>query len=256
MISAGVGSGKTFFASYFADKHLSESRFTKVLIVSPNTSVKRDWSDTFEEFERFINYDYKTSSSSFSDIRVRNPISNDNIIGISITYHFLANNQEVLYEEVNDKTLIIADEIHHCGDNKSWGDALSLVGEKAGFVLCLTGTPFREDDNRIPFVTYHKDSSDGTYSLVCDYNYTYKDSVVDDICCPVIFRSHEISADKTTMDGGFKVYSSDKKMDRKLIRIARSQQKCLNRLVNDENSNCRSIENMLLKIRDMSSALK
>ena len=49
-------------------------------------------------------------------------------------------------------TLVILDEIHHAGDSRSWGDGVKSAFEPAVRRLMLTGTPFRSDDNPIPFV--------------------------------------------------------------------------------------------------------
>ena len=50
------------------------------------------------------------------------------------------------------RTLVILDEIHHAGDSRSWGDGVKAAFEPAVRRLMLTGTPFRSDDNPIPFV--------------------------------------------------------------------------------------------------------
>ena len=232
LVNAGVGAGKTFFASYFAHQYLAggankeqneQPRFTKVLIVSPNSSVKKGWSEEMEKFKRYVDYNYSTHTLHFSNARITNSMTRDNIIGITITYHFLEKNQEDLRREVDSNTLIIADEIHHCGDNKSWGEALRIVGENAGFVLSLSGTPYREDDNKIPFVRYDNNQGDG-FALDCDFSYTYRESVEDKICCPTVFTSYELSATKTSIDGEeTKLRSDDARMNRKLIRIERGQ---------------------------------
>ncbi len=51
---------------------------------------------------------------------------------------------------------MILDEIHHAGDSRSWGDGVKAAFEPAVRRLMLTGTPFRSDDNPIPFVTYER----------------------------------------------------------------------------------------------------
>ena len=50
----------------------------------------------------------------------------------------------------------ILDEIHHAGDSRSWGDGVAAAFEPAVRRLMLTGTPFRSDENPIPFVTYER----------------------------------------------------------------------------------------------------
>ena len=50
------------------------------------------------------------------------------------------------------RTLVVLDEVHHAGDALSWGDAVREAFEPAARRLALTGTPFRSDENPIPFV--------------------------------------------------------------------------------------------------------
>src|SRR4029450_6263347 len=52
------------------------------------------------------------------------------------------------------RTLVVMDEVHHAGDALSWGDAVREAFEPAARRLALTGTPFRSDENPIPFVRY------------------------------------------------------------------------------------------------------
>src|SRR5690349_12574332 len=54
------------------------------------------------------------------------------------------------------RTLVVLDEIHHAGDSRSWGDGVRSAFEPAVRRLMLTGTPFRSDENPIPFVTYER----------------------------------------------------------------------------------------------------
>ena len=62
------------------------------------------------------------------------------------------------------RTLVILDEIHHAGDSRSWGDGVKAAFEPAVRRLMLTGTPFRSDDNPIPFVAYER-GGDGAAAL-------------------------------------------------------------------------------------------
>ncbi|MBD4678438.1 ATP-dependent helicase, partial [Xanthomonas citri pv. citri] len=75
--------------------------------------------------------------------------------GVALTYQGVASNPEVhRIRTLRTRTLVILDEVHHGGDNKSWGDALRVAFEGATRRVCLTGTPFRSDTSPIPFVRY------------------------------------------------------------------------------------------------------
>jgi superfamily II DNA or RNA helicase len=87
------------------------------------------------------------------------------------------------------KTLVILDEVHHGGDALSWGEGVREAFEPAARRLCLTGTPFRSDDNPIPFVTYEH-GADGHARSKADYTYGYGHALRDHVVRPVIFMSY------------------------------------------------------------------
>jgi len=87
------------------------------------------------------------------------------------------------------RTLVILDEIHHAGDSRSWGDGVRAAFEPAVRRLMLTGTPFRSDDNPIPFVTYER-GSDGLQRSHSDSVYGYSDALRDGVVRPVIFLAY------------------------------------------------------------------
>jgi superfamily II DNA or RNA helicase len=87
------------------------------------------------------------------------------------------------------KTLVIFDEIHHGGDAKTWGEAIREAFSDATRRLALTGTPFRSDDNPIPFVTYTS-GADGMLRSQADHTYGYAEALADDVVRPVVFLAY------------------------------------------------------------------
>lgn len=178
-VVAGVGSGKTLLSCAFAD-YLKRARgFDSIIVVSNTENIKINWQQKLiKEFNIELDVDFNFRYNW-----------RDDFDGISITYQILSNpvNVEFLRRKVNKGTLLIVDEIHHAGDNKSWGDGVRSVGDSCGFVLALSGTPTRSDNNRIPFVRY-QGTDDNKYELVADYYYSYAQSVADRYCCPIRFH--------------------------------------------------------------------
>jgi superfamily II DNA or RNA helicase len=86
--------------------------------------------------------------------------------------------------------MMIADEVHHAGGGLKWGDALKEAFERSVARLLLSGTPFRSDNNAIPFVSYAEDSS-GAWRSRADFTYGYGDALRDGVCRPVLFPSYE-----------------------------------------------------------------
>ncbi len=86
-------------------------------------------------------------------------------------------------------TMVILDEIHHAGDSRSWGDGVKAAFEPAVRRLMLTGTPFRSDENPIPFVTYER-GDDGLQRSRSDSSYGYADALRDGVVRPVLFMAY------------------------------------------------------------------
>ncbi|HWM59337.1 MAG TPA: ATP-dependent helicase, partial [Pseudonocardia sp.] len=78
---------------------------------------------------------------------------------------------------------------HHAGDARSWGDAIKEAFEPAARRLTLTGTPFRSDDNPIPFVDYLPDA-DGALRSRADHSYGYAEALADGVVRPVVFLAY------------------------------------------------------------------
>jgi hypothetical protein len=85
----------------------------------------------------------------------------------------------------NRPTLLIFDELHHAGEGKDWGSALLGAFEDAVFRLALSGTPFRSDNNPIPYVRYEQGESQA------DFTYGYAEAIRESVCRPILFPSYE-----------------------------------------------------------------
>lgn len=81
------------------------------------------------------------------------------------------------------RVMVVFDEIHHCAGTEfsrknSWGSQiLDYIKEKAAFVLCLSGTPWRSD--RLPITVACYDHNE---KIACDYQYGLADAVRDQVC--------------------------------------------------------------------------
>ncbi len=84
------------------------------------------------------------------------------------------------------RTVVVFDEIHHAGQQLTWGAAIEDAFSEAVLRLMLSGTPFRSDQDRIPFVCYAEDGS-----CVPDYSYDYARAVRDGVCRPIQFHAHD-----------------------------------------------------------------
>ena len=106
--------------------------------------------------------------------------------GYVLTYQQLAKGGEALRHEVRrSKGLVIFDEIHHVGENKSWGADVRHIFYDAKRRLLLTGTAFRHDNERIAFVHYKNHVGQP------DFTYGYAEALKDGYVRPVFFPSYE-----------------------------------------------------------------
>lgn len=174
IINACPAAGKTIMAVIAAKVHFPD---WEIIVVSPSVEIQENWANKFNIHGSLdIDYKYSFKYGFHSDYQ-----------GVSITYQSLnLKNTEFLSRQVNEKTLIIADEVHHMGDQKTWGDNFKIMAECAGFVLLLTGTPFRSDRARIPFCEYIP-TPEG-FKIVTDYDRTAAEELKENNICPIEFN--------------------------------------------------------------------
>ncbi|MCX9190132.1 hypothetical protein C3Y87_01630 [Carbonactinospora thermoautotrophica] len=177
---ATPGAGKTTFALRVASELLDARVVQAVTIVAPTEHLKQQWAEAANRVG--IKIDPRFSGAQGTTSR--------DYTGIAVTYAGVAAHPMLHRRRVeNRRTLVILDEIHHAGDALSWGEAIREAFEPATRRLALTGTPFRSDDNPIPFITYAP-GPDGVPRSVADYTYGYGRALADQVVRPVIFLAY------------------------------------------------------------------
>ncbi|MGZ8724998.1 MAG: DEAD/DEAH box helicase [Aeromicrobium sp.] len=176
---ATPGSGKTTFALTIAADLLHRGVVQRIVIVTPTEHLKAQWAHAAERIGIAIDPAMAGRGMLASDFQ-----------GFAVTYAGLAANPIAFRVRIERfRTLVILDEVHHAGDALAWGDAVQEACEPATRRLALTGTPFRSDDNPIPFVTYAP-GHDGTATSVADYSYGYGEALRDSVVRPVLFLAY------------------------------------------------------------------
>lgn len=104
--------------------------------------------------------------------------------GIAVTYQQISRQPDIFAKMCREcRVGVIPDEGHHSGESKTWGIALREAFERnAELVLTLSGTPFRGDQSKIPFVQYDDDGV-----CVPTHQYSYTQSITDGVCRKVEF---------------------------------------------------------------------
>ena len=176
---ATPGAGKTTFALTIAADLLHRGVVQRIVIVTPTEHLKAQWAHAAERMGIAIDPAMAGRGMLASDFQ-----------GFAVTYAGLAANPIAFRVRIERfRTLVILDEVHHAGDALAWGDAVQEACEPATRRLALTGTPFRSDDNPIPFVTYAP-GQDGTVTSVADYSYGYGEALKDSVVRPVLFMAY------------------------------------------------------------------
>lgn len=177
---ATPGAGKTTFALRIAHHLLSTRQVKRIVVVTPTEHLKVQWADAAARVG--IQLDPGTGGTRKGRAKEYD--------GSVVTYAGVAM-RAYAYEALchSVRTLVIFDEIHHAGDAKSWGEAVLQGFEPATRRLALTGTPFRSDDNPIPFVLYDE-TAPGVKTSRADYTYGYAEALADHVVRPVIFMNY------------------------------------------------------------------
>jgi superfamily II DNA or RNA helicase len=177
---ATPGAGKTTFALRVAAELLADGTVEAVTVVTPTEHLKSQWSAAAGRVGIQLDPTFRNA-----DIH-----SSADFHGAVLTYAQVGMAPAVHRRRtMTRRTLVVLDEIHHAGDSRSWGDGVKAAFEPAVRRLALTGTPFRSDDNPIPFVQYER-GPDGLARSKADTVYGYADALSDSVVRPVIFLAY------------------------------------------------------------------
>src|SRR3954462_10832369 len=180
MAVATPGAGKTTFALRIAAELLADGTVEAVTVVCPTEHLKVQWATAAARVGIQLDHAFRNA-----DVH-----SSRDFHGAVLTYAQVGMAPAVHRRRTMTRaTFVILDEIHHAGDSRSWGDGTKAAFEPAVRRLMLTGTPFRSDDNPIPFVTYER-GPDGLARSRADSVYGYADALRDGVVRPVIFLAY------------------------------------------------------------------
>ncbi|MFD0785684.1 DEAD/DEAH box helicase, partial [Micromonospora azadirachtae] len=177
---ATPGAGKTTFALRIAAELLVDGTVEAVTVVAPTEHLKKQWAEAAARVGIQLDAAFRNA-----DVH-----SSADFHGAVVTYAQVGMAPQVHRRRtMTRRTLVILDEIHHAGDSRSWGDGVKAAFEPAVRRLMLTGTPFRSDDNPIPFVTYER-GEEGLLRSRADSVYGYADALRDNVVRPVLFLAY------------------------------------------------------------------
>jgi len=176
LASATPAAGKTTFGLKVAHEMLRSGRVRRVVVIGPTTHICRQWAGA--------------AASLGIELEPNRPNADgaepEDFHGVAVTYQTVSAGPALHQAAARRPTLVIADEPHHMGEQASWGTSAREAFGQATFRLLLSGTPFRSDDEPIPWVSY---DDDGLSSA--DFVYGYPEALVDRVCRPVTFLPYD-----------------------------------------------------------------
>lgn len=176
LLVACPGAGKTMASLMVAAEFLRRGWCDRLCIITPSLALNEQWVRKSRE----VGIDAFNPASMSQLGQGLLPLS---VPAIVLNYQRL-NQPNLLAQWVSaQRTFLILDEVHHCAESRMWGDAVAAAGDAAVYRMALSGTPFREDSYRIPFVHY----DDETQHCVADNVYGYEDAIKDGVCRPIEF---------------------------------------------------------------------
>ncbi|HCF9071215.1 DEAD/DEAH box helicase [Pseudomonas aeruginosa] len=164
---ATPGAGKTRMAAELTSRLLEQDRIDLVLCFAPSCQVVEGFRSTFAE------------------VLGRRLDGQIGAVGAAYTYQAMEYRDEGFWQLLDDyRVFVVFDEIHHCAGHdpllsNAWGQQiLHRIQDRAAFTLALSGTPWRSDERAIALARYS--SPEGR--LICDYRYSLRDAIADDVC--------------------------------------------------------------------------
>jgi superfamily II DNA or RNA helicase len=198
---ATPGAGKTTFALTAALSDLARHPHRRLLVVAPTQHLKHQWAEAASDFGLHLEPEWAGRSREGPAGRSALPVD---MHGVVVTYQQVASDPRPLRGPADD-AFVVLDEIHHAGTERAWGDAVAHAFGLAARRLSLSGTPFRSDQNPIPFVDYGP-GEDRPWveegEAVAHYTYGYGEALEDGgVVRPVFFPRINGHMEWTAPDG-------------------------------------------------------
>jgi superfamily II DNA or RNA helicase len=174
LLSAAPGAGKTRPALEFARAQLNAGAISAVVVACPTAPLTRQWARAAHD----LGLDLAPDADS--------PKPPSGFHGVSVTYARVSKSPARWARALPRRTLVIADEAHHLGEELTWGVSFATAFQESRRWLLLSGTPFRSDATPIPGVRYDADGM-----AEPDVSYSYAQAVADRVCRPVCFVAYD-----------------------------------------------------------------
>ena len=189
LIAACPGAGKTLLAVTASVEMLKDGLIDLVIVIVPTVNIKVQWKEQFKRFNISAISDVTNENMRFRKINGERLVGN--YLVICVTYAQLSKDKE-LFEELthSDRTLLIADEVHHSDDEESFGIAVDFVASNVAYKLALSGTPFNSSGGSLAMCPWKEEATDEgriVRKSLPTWSYDYGQAISEDVCRPVEF---------------------------------------------------------------------
>jgi superfamily II DNA or RNA helicase len=150
ILNAFPGSGKTFAQLTAMAWLYKEQKVDFIIVCVPSDMLRTQFADEARKFGLYLH--------DKCNLKIKPAHA-----GIVLTYQQLNNDATIKQLDEwcqKQKVFVSADEMHHLGARNSWGDNFEDAFKSSTIRLMTTGTPFRSDGERIPWVRYAGDEID------------------------------------------------------------------------------------------------
>lgn len=191
LLVACPAAGKTMTAGGIAGDLLAVGAAQQIVIVVHTTNLRRQWANTLHACGIEVNPSLVNG----------NAIARSKYVGCVVTFQQVLSGP-LFFEQLcaERPTLVIVDEGHHAGEDTAarlkWGPMLKQAFGDAAKRLLLSGTPFRTDNNPLPFVMY-----DAAGKCIADFTYSYGQALEDGVCRLVQFDTWDGDMEWLSLNG-------------------------------------------------------
>ena len=199
LIVATPGAGKTRFATRAVHAALAAREVGRVIFVVPREHLKAQVARVLAQSGIQLDNGFANATRTLAS----------DVHGAVVTYQQVAAAPRLFRDLIRVPSIVVLDEIHHAGEEATWGQALRNAFAGARFRLSMSGTPFRSDGAAIPFVRYEAGFS------VADFSYDYASALRDGVCRALIFPRHGGEAEWISRDGQTMHASFDSILERR-----------------------------------------
>lgn len=204
------GGGKTGAATIFANRLLDAGVCDRVLWLVPRLTLASQVCDAFEKGPGHRTH-RRLQVADFGDMLFPPTLPGmPVVVGSVSTYQSLASreNWKRFRDQVADgRTLMIFDEVQFLNNDleSGWHSKVCRVRDVAAFVLLMSGTLWRTDRDKIPFIEYER-RGDGKDYPQSDVSYTLRQAVTERAILPTEWRNlsgtveYQYAADTHNLD--------------------------------------------------------